>query len=238
MALTDLTDRLAEAARDLGSEDLEQTLEKAIGFAVEVIEGCDAAGITLVYANKRLDTPAATNQGVARGDALQYELGEGPCIDAVWDHELVSSPDLARDKRWPSWGPKVVEELGVRSMLCVQLFTTEGTAGGLNMYSKTVNGFAHDDDRHEALALAAHVAVALAASRQIAGLKSALTSRTVIGQAEGILMERFDISAARAFEVLKRVSSHSNIKLNAVATELVETREMPGQPSPTPPRFS
>lgn len=227
MTLENLAENLADAARDLGSEDVERTLEKSVTLAVELFEGCDGAAVSLLVRGKGLRTPVCTDEWVASGDALQYELGEGPCVDAAWEHEIVISDDLCAEERWPTWGPRVVAELGARSMMCVQLFTTETTIGALNMYSKQANAFDHPGDHYEAQALAAHVAVALAAAQEIENLNAALGTRTTIGQAEGILMERFDLSAERAFDVLKRVSSHSNVKLHSVATELVRTRRLP-----------
>jgi GAF domain-containing protein len=224
-----LTDQLAAAARELGSDDVEHTLTTAVELAVELIAGCDACGVTLVRRGrgiKGIETPVSTGDMVVRGDALQYELGEGPCMDAVWQHEVVVSNDLVVETRWPVWAPRVVEELGARSMMCIQLFAGEHSLGAMNMYSKTPDVF-DESDQVEAEALAAHVAVALAAAQEIEQLQTALTSRTVIGQAEGILMERFDISATRAFDVLRRVSSHSNTKLSLIAKELVETRRVP-----------
>jgi hypothetical protein len=228
MNLDNLAENLADAARDLGSEDVERTLDKSVALAVELIEGCDGAALSLVIRGRGLKTPAFTDQWVASGDTLQYELGEGPCMDAAWQHEIVISDDLCDEQRWPTWGPRVVEELGARSMMCVQLFTTKTTLGALNMYSKQPNAFNEPGDRYEGLALAAHVAVALAAAQEIENLNVALDTRTTIGQAEGILMERFDLSPERAFDVLKRVSSHSNAKVHVVATELVRTRRLPG----------
>jgi GAF domain-containing protein len=227
VTLEKLAEQLADAARDLGSEDVVSTLDKAVALAVELIEGCDAAGVSLVGRRNQVSSPAHTDDMVTRGDKLQEELQEGPCMDAVRQHEVVISQDLAREERWPTWGPRVVEELGVRSMMCIQLFTSEETVGALNLYSRRVRAFEDDDDRYEAQALAAHVAVALAAAQEIQHLSAALSHRTVIGRAEGILMERFDVPAERAFEVLKRVSSHSNTKLKLVAEELVRTRRLP-----------
>ena len=227
MTLENLAENLADAARDLGSEDVERTLEKSVRLAVELIEGCDGAAVSLVVRGEGLRTPVYTEEWVASGDALQYRLGEGPCMDAAREQEIVVSDDLREDGRWPSWGPRVVAELGARSMMCVQLFTTDTTVGALNMYSRKPGAFEDPGDRYEGLALGAHVAVALAAAQEIEHLQAALGSRTTIGQAEGILMERFDLTPERAFEVLKRVSSHSNTKLHVVATELVATRRLP-----------
>jgi transcriptional regulator with GAF, ATPase, and Fis domain len=210
-----------------GRRTVEHTLEKSVQLAVELISGADACGVTLVQRGHGLKTPVSTGDMVVRGDALQYGLGEGPCMDAVWEHEVVISHDLAEERRWPSWAPRVVEELGARSMMCIQLFTDTHTLGAMNMYSKKPHVFNEVDDAPEAQALSAHIAVALAAAQEIEHLHTALTRRTEIGQAEGILMERFGITGARAFEVLRRVSSHSNRKLQVVALELVETRRLP-----------
>jgi GAF domain-containing protein len=227
MNINDLTDHLAAAARDLGSQDVEDTLHKSVGLAVDLIDGCDAAGVTLVHRGQRLDTPAYTSNEVLRGDQLQYELQEGPCMDAVWDHEIVISPDLKNESRWPTWAPTVVTELGARSMMCIQLFADDTSLGALNMYATTVDAFSGDDTRHEGLALAAHIAVALAAAQKIEQLHLGMDRRTIIGQAQGILMERFDITADRAFTVLQRVSSTSNTKLHQVAVDLVTSRKIP-----------
>src|SRR4028119_1889848 len=130
-----VVNRLSAVARSLRSEeDVEHTLDKAVALAVELIDGCHEAGVSLVYAKRRIDTPAATSENVRRGDALQYELEEGPCLDAIWDEETVSSPDLANEERWPTWGPRVVEELGIRSMLCFQLFTDRSSLGAPNLH--------------------------------------------------------------------------------------------------------
>ena len=228
----DLTERFSTVARKLrGGGDVAHTLEKAVGLAVELIEGCDEAGVSLVHRKQRIDTPAATTETVRRGDALQYELGEGPCLDAIWEGETVTSPDLANDTRWPTWGPRVVEELGTRSMLCFQLFIAEDSLGALNLYSRSVEGFG-EADHLEGLALASHVSVALAAAQEIANLNSAVAARTTIGRAEGILMERFSLEPREAFAVLRRVSQDTNTRLHDVATQLVESRETPGVSGP------
>jgi transcriptional regulator with GAF, ATPase, and Fis domain len=141
MSLANLTSELASAARNLGSENVEHTLDKAVHLAVELIDGCDAAGVSVVHRRRAIDSPAYTDELVRRGDELQYELNEGPCLDAIAQQRTVASHDLSRESRWPSWGPRVVEELGVRSMLCIQLFTAEETVGALNMYSRSVDAF-------------------------------------------------------------------------------------------------
>jgi hypothetical protein len=138
----------------------------------------------------------------------------------------VHSPNLATEQRWPRWAPQVVDELGVASMLSFQLYTSEDNLGALNMYSMRIDAF-DEDDFNAGMLLAAQGAVALAESRVTAQWQTAALNRTIIGQAEGILMERFALTADRAFAVLRRVSQQNNVKLHEVAGELVLTREIP-----------
>jgi len=221
-----ITRQLADAARSMqGHPSTHETLEQVVLVATDIIQGCDLVGISLVHPGG-IDTPVGSDEALNRIDELQFKLKEGPCFDALRTHETVGSRNLATDERWPTWGPLVAEETGVRSIVSYRLYTTRDTLGALNLYSRRPDAF-DTDDIYNGLALAAHVAVALAASQQVENLELALGTRTVIGQAEGILMERFEIPAAQAFAVLRRVSQHSNVKLNRVAEELVRTRETP-----------
>jgi GAF domain-containing protein len=223
-----LNDQLAAAARAFQAESGEQDLlARAVAIAPEIIDGCDYAGLSVVHRKGVIDTPAATNEAVRLLDELQFTLKEGPCFDAIWTGDTVLSSDLANDPRWPQWGPKVVAELGVASMLSYRLFTTTETLGALNLYSRRLDAF-DADDINSGLYLAAHLAVAFAEAKTAEHLNTAIINRTAIGQAEGILMERFDLVPAQAFAVLTRISQQRNVRLHLVAAELVKTRELPG----------
>lgn len=218
--------QLADAARAMhGGSSTQETLDKVVSVATELIHGCDLVGISVVRRGG-IDTPAASDEQLRRVDELQFELKEGPCFDALRTHETVCSGDLAGDARWPRWGPLVATEVGARSIVSYRLFTTEDTLGALNLYARTVGAF-DDDDVTDGYALAAHVAVALAAADSVEHLETAINNRTAIGRAEGILMERFDLTPAQAFAVLRRVSQHRNVRLHLVADELVRTRQTP-----------
>lgn len=219
-------EQLADAARSMQEKrSTKETLDEAVLVAIETIEGCDLAGMSIV--NKRgVDTPAGSGAALRRLDTLQFELKEGPCFDAVRNHEVVLSRDLANEVRWPRWGPRVAEEIGVRSIVSYRLFSAADTLGAMNLYSLRTDAF-DPEDIDNGGALAAHVAVALAEAQNVTHLETAISARTVIGRAEGILMERFDLSPVHAFGVLRRVSQTRNIKLNHVAEELVRTRETP-----------
>ena len=153
----------------------------------------------------------------------QYELGEGPCVDTLRDAEVVAAPCIRHDQRWPRYVPAAVQ-LGLRSQLAVRLYLDDdGVLGGLNLYSTTSDEV---DPEAEATAelFAAHAAIALHNARERDNLNEALRSRKVIGQALGILMERYQMDEDRAFAFLVRASSHSNIKLRDIAQELVDQR--------------
>ena len=180
----------------------------------------------MVYRGDRIDTHATSNNSLREIDTLQHELDEGPCLDALRENHTVRSDDLSTDDRWPSWGPQVVERLGLLSSVSYRLYTKDKELGALNLYGKGASAFT-DDDIHDGLALAAHVGVALAAAQKVEQLETALGGRTVIAQATGILMERFDLDPDRAFSVLSRMSQQNNVKLRVLAQQIVATRTIP-----------
>jgi transcriptional regulator with GAF, ATPase, and Fis domain len=223
-----LSAQLAAASRALEDEpDTQHTLQRSVRIATELLASCDYAGVSIVNRNGSIDTPAATDILVERADQLQYEFGEGPCLDAIWHHDTVTSEDLTEEARWPRWAPRVAADFGVRSMLCLQLFTGASVVGALNLYSESVAAFT-PDDFDTATYLAAHVAVAVAGTQHADDLRLGALNRTIIGQAQGILMERFSVDAAGAFTILRRVSQDSSKRLLWVAGELVHTRVTPG----------
>jgi GAF domain-containing protein len=217
---------MADVARELQAEpDERQTLERITKTAVGVVHGCTSASITLSTRKRGLQSTAATDIAAEQADARQYELSEGPCVLSALDRKPVYSGDLHQDDRFPRWGPWAVG-LGFRSALAVPLFTDDQVYGALNLFSSQRYAFT-EGAQEEAGALAAHAAVALDAQRQVEGLSTAVANRTVIGQAQGIVMERYGLSAQRAFDLLCRLSSTEERKLSAVAEAIVRTRELP-----------
>ena len=218
---------LAAAAREMQDEDSSrQAMERAVVIATEILPGCDAAGVCVVYRGERVDTHATSNDALRQVDALQHELKQGPCLDALRQHDTVHSHDLSIDERWPRWGPEVAGRLGLFSIVSYRLFSTGDDLGALNLYGRTRSAFS-TDDVHDGIALAAHVGVALAGAQAVENLEKALGGRTVIGQATGIVMERFDLSADRAFGVLSRLSQQRNEKIRKLAEQIVQTRALP-----------
>jgi GAF domain-containing protein len=219
-------DQFEQLARGLGDATDETTrLQLAAVTAVQLVAGCDHAGVT-VNENGSPRTRAASDDVVRRANQLQYEFGEGPCLDTLRDEETLVSTDLAADPRWPHWAPKVQHELGAGSMISLLLYTKKGSYGALSLYGDRPHAF-DAEDLAVAQVLAGHLAVSMAAGREIDQRGVAIASRTIIGQAEGILMERFGLDADQAFGYLRRVSSNTNRKLAQVAEDLVRTRELP-----------
>lgn len=222
-----LAELVAAAAREMQDEqDPGATMDKAVELGLSIVGGAQEAGISLMYRGGRIDTPAATSDAVRRIDEMQYHFNEGPCLDAIRKHGLSLSDDVRSDGQWPTWGPAAADETGLRSMMCFRLFTHGDKFGAINFYSRQTAAF-DEDDRDHGVAIAAHMAIAIAAAQQIGQLQAGIDTRTVIGQATGILMARFDMDADQAFAVLTRLSSHTNRKLRDVAHELVETRRLP-----------
>ena len=193
--------------------------------AVEVIPPCDFASITLRRKRGRPESVGCTSDVAIRCDDLQYALDEGPCLDAIAEDEAYLIDDVAHDPRWPSWGPQAAEA-GAGSILSVRLANDQEALGALNLYSAEAH--AYDSDSVDlALVFASHAATAISNAELVTGLQTALQSRHLIGVAQGILMSQYDMALETSFEVLRRYSSHANVKLRDVATRVVELRALP-----------
>ena len=218
-------DLLAVLARQLAAEeDVAAVLRVVVDAALSHVDGAEHAGITAL-SRKSPSTLVATDDIVQRIDQHQYDTQQGPCLTAAMDHEpVVRVDDLRTDSRWPEFAAAVLE-LGVRSILSFHLYSHRDTLGALNIYAGPPNAF-NDDSVHTGTLLAAHAAVAAAATTKVHNLRVALGTRDVIGQAKGILMERYKIDANAAFDLLIGASQHTHRKLNEVASRLATTGEL------------
>ncbi|MDQ2846364.1 MAG: GAF and ANTAR domain-containing protein [Actinomycetota bacterium] len=218
---------LAERVRYLTvKDDIGGTLRSITELALDSTAS-DHASITLIESDGTLSTTAATDEVAKQADALQYELHEGPCLTAAENGGHYVIPDTGTDPRWSKWGPAVHDRLGIRSVLSVHLFTADRMLGALNLYDSTARSYT-DEEIVACRVVAAHASVALARLRTEQDLWRAVDSRHLIGQAQGILMERFSINPEQSFAVLRRYSQNHNLKLNTVAAQLVSTGSLPG----------
>lgn len=217
--------RVAELSRGLAAEDdLDGLLQLIVDLGAEEIDGCDGASMMLIGRGGRISTPAFSSIAARDSDLAQFATDEGPCLEAIRTHEMVIIDDLRDEVRWPDYRKRALA-LGVRSMLVVRLFVTGDTIGALNLYSQQPHAF----DRHAQLygqVFASHAAIALKAAITEAGLERALRSRDVVGQAKGILIERYGLTARDAFEQLCRSSQDHNRPVRELAEELVRTGEL------------
>ena len=197
VALDALARRLAEAARSLQRQTSpQQVLDGVVTLAASMVPGADEATITMVRKDRHCYSAAATSALASDFDVLQDQTGQGPCLDAIWQQETVRVNDLASDPRWPVLGPRAAQR-GVGSMLCLQLFVHRDTLGALDLLAHATSAFT-DDSEHVGLLLASHAAIAAADAQNLQNVTSALVNRDIIGQAKGILMERFKLTADQA----------------------------------------
>jgi GAF domain-containing protein len=216
-----LAQSIAEAARTVNqSRGLDETLQTIVKVACNSVPGFDQVGISTLPKKGRVKTRAFTGDLVLPLDEIQYGLGEGPCAEALLGSDEVSMSSLRNEQRWPRYVPRA-RAMGLRSQLAVKLYLDQGTLGGINFYSTLYDDVTPDA---EALArlFATHAAIALGHAHERQTLNEALHTRKIIGQAIGILMERYGMNEDRAFAFLVRASSHANIKLRTIAQELVD----------------
>jgi GAF domain-containing protein len=213
---------MAEIARLLSAEtDLEATLHKVCDLAVAHITGSEHAAVTVVEGKRTLATHGATDELPEEVDRLQYETGQGPCLDAIRRHEIVKVADLRTEERWPQFAPAVTDRTGVRSMLSLRLFVQADVIGALNLYAKHPGAFEPPGDSVELGSIfAAHAAVALSDRRALERLQAALASRETISMAMGLLMGRQGITCEASFDVLRRASQRMNVKLRDIAEQV------------------
>ena len=226
-------ERLARFAAEATEQpDFAGTVHECVRFACNTL-GTEHGGVTLIGDHgKSFETVGVSSPAVARADQLQYELNEGPCVTAAVESRMVSSADLASDARWPRWGTQV-SKWGFHSVISVGLHGRGQRIGALNIYGPEKSQFSADDIEMAHL-FAAHASAALFQALNEESLMHALDTRTLIGQAEGMLMERFGLSADQAFAVLRRLSQSGNVKLNDVARDIVTTGSLPPTESEEP----
>ena len=225
--LLEVSRRLSAA---LAPADLDETLSRITKAAIEVLPDVSHASITVKHADGSLETVAPTHDLLRELDAKQYELQEGPCYLSAVETVHVTAPHLGRDERFPRYAQFAVGA-GIEAQAGIRLFEARGSNGALNLYSEKPGAFEDLDTIRD---LFTHQsAMALAYAREISELRQAITTRQLIGQAVGMLMERYQLDEAHAFAFLTRLSQDSNVKVRLVAERLIEEL---GRPETQPAR--
>jgi putative methionine-R-sulfoxide reductase with GAF domain len=209
-----------------GRMELTDVLTRVAEYAVLAIPGADGAGLTLLEAGHH-DTIVASAPFVVQVDAIQYGIGQGPCITAAAQGRTVRSGSLDTDVQWPQFGARVAR-LAVHSALSLPLVTATGVLGAMNVYAHERDAFTdHAALIGEMFAVPAAIAVQNAqvlaqAQRLAAQLSAALGSRAIIDQAVGLVMARVGCTPEEAFAWLSKISQTENRKLNAVAGSILD----------------
>ncbi|MCV7300077.1 GAF and ANTAR domain-containing protein [Mycobacterium barrassiae] len=215
--------RIAELVQALHSRtdaDSETVIAELAEHAAVEVPGAQYAGITVTRNRKHIDTPAATHIYPMLLDKVQQRHGEGPCLTAAWEEKTIHVADLEHDDRFPRYRQDALAETPIRSIMAFQLFIAGETMGALNVYAEQPHAF-DDESRTIGLIFAAHSSVAWNSARRDEHFKKALASRDTIGQAKGMIMERYGVDAVQAFELLRKLSQDSNVPLIKVAGQLV-----------------
>lgn len=218
--MTDEADFLSRIALELDAELTMSSTAELIAEYACLTTAADECGI--IYSTSRLTwtTSASTSPRVAKIHDLQVALSEGPALDTVRQSPTIVCDDTASDSRWPRWGPAVAE-LGTRSALSIRLESRKRNLGALNLYAEPVEAFGPKDIAI-AQNFARHASIALLSAFTKQGLEIAIDARTFIGQAQGILMGRYAISAEQAFEYLRRRSQQEQVKLRDIAHHVID----------------
>jgi GAF domain-containing protein len=173
-----LAQQLSDIARNLHRED---TLMGIVRAVVNNVPGAQFAGISVVEARREVSTQAWSDEVVRDCDRAQYETGQGPCLDSVYEQQTVRLSDMHAEQRWPEFTRRATD-YGIGSMLSLQLYVNGDNLGALNLYSSSPDAF-NDESEHVGLLLASHTAVAMASSRREEQLVRAVETRDLIGQA-------------------------------------------------------
>jgi GAF domain-containing protein len=226
-----LAETFAEISRVLlGEPGVQATLDKMCQLLVGTVDGCDHAVVTVVR-NHHLESPAASDEIGPAVDAIQLEVDEGPCVEAIREHQTMVTEDLASETRWPRFSRRAVETTGVRSMLAFRLFVAGDTLGSLNLYSKQARAFT-DESIAVGTVFAAHASIALRAAQSkedLSRLREAIEARELIAQAKGILMGRRGLSSQAAMVILDRGAERLKIELRELARRVVAGEEEKSQ---------
>jgi ANTAR domain/GAF domain len=238
---SELIASFSETAQALFSAgDPSDTLRAVVDLAVQTIDGCDFASIFVLDGNT-LTRPVGTDSVAAGVDMIQHQAGEGPGLDAITEGGTLYAEDLADDPRWVSFGPDAAA-LGVRSALALRLSDDPTRGAALSLYARYPQAFGALD-RAKAVILAAMAGLALSAAEAHQDqarntIQAAMDTREMIGQAQGILMERERITGDQAYDILRRASQYLNTKIRDVAQTLVDTGRSPQTGSLPPPDAS
>lgn len=185
------------------------------------VPGAEQAGITVTSRRNQVGTPAVTDESARLLDEFQQRHREGPCVQAAWTRKAVFVDDLSVDTRWPKYRADALAQTPVRSIVSLPMFADDLSMGALNFYATRPHAFT-DESRRIAAAFASLGALAWSNVVRVQQFKDALSTRDTIGQAKGILMERYELDDETSFKTLVELSQSMNTPLREVARRLID----------------
>lgn len=223
----EITAVFARATRLLLTEEtVAHALRLITDAATASIPGAIGAGVSLINSSGLRQTTAASDAVVGAADALQYELGEGPCISAWASGETIRVEDLASDRRWSRWAPAAAA-LGISSSVSCPLLSGGLAFGAVKIYSDGGQQFRDGTVRlaelfaEQATLFVIHTHAREAAGTLSASLQESLAQRDTISMAKGVLMARNATSDDESLQQLMMLSRQTGKPLARVAAELL-----------------
>jgi hypothetical protein len=213
---------LAHAARTINeARTLEETLQTIVDAARVSIPSMEHVGVSVLDREGRAVTRATTSELVIELDTMQYSLDEGPCVDSLRGAAVISPPDIGRDQRWPRYAPPAVE-LGLKSQLAVKLSLGNGAPSVVSTCTPRGRRASTPEAPVMADLFVNHAALAVARAMEMDDLYEAMRTREVIGQAAGLLMQRYGLHPDGAIAFLVRSSANSNTEMREIARQIVD----------------
>ncbi len=226
-SLRRMSDLILELQRQTdGDRDVDSTLDELTGQAAQLVPGAAYAAITISRRSGEIDTLAATDRYPVVLDEIQRMFQEGPCVSGEPQHQIVRVDDLRTEERWPRYSLEAIAHTPIRALMSFRLFAHRPGAASLNLYSEQAHAFSEDSVTLGRV-FAAYITLTWSMLRREQQFRKGLASRDIIGQAKGMLMERFQVDADTAFEWLRQRSQESNTPVATLAQRIAESRDEP-----------
>ena len=198
------------------------------------IPGAEDAAVTVVERQNQICTPASTGEWPRTLDTIAQKHLQSPTFTTAGGGEPQFVDDLHTEQRWPLFRADALAHTPIRSIASYPLFRTRTAVGALTLYSVTDSGL-HKTARDLGVFFAAHASIIVDAVRRTEQFETALASRDTIGQAKGMIMERYNVDAQRAFALMRKLSQDSNTRVFDVARTLVDIEHPTRCETATPP---
>lgn len=226
---TDSVERLSRVARLLSTQrTLPAQLETVVAIAQQTIPACDSAGIILIIEGEPT-TAAVTDRLAVEIDLVQYETGQGPCLGAIADSEVIRIDVIEKDSRFTRFAPGALD-LEVNSFLSLPLTANGRVVGAFNLYSRRPGAFDEEAER-VAQPLADYAADAISTSPlyvysldMVEGLVETMESRALIEQATGVIMVTDRCTSGEALAWLRDLALARGASMRSTAERVIAER--------------